>query len=145
MRKLLVAALVVSSTLVPLPASADYGSGCPVFAFAGMKVFEDANGQQIPHPGQWFTTSYPSGICGPSEVPTLWTVVRKDSTEPFTTDTCFNAVDYVVTQEAGAKRCGRANGKIFYIATPGVYDVTAACPSGSAGPGSWTIELTVVD
>jgi hypothetical protein len=143
MKKLLTTLLVLLMFINPL--LADYGDGCPVRILQGMKVFEDRNGNPIPHPGQWFTATYPGAVCGPSEVGTTWSAVRKDSPRKFTTDICFRASDYVLTQEAGLKRCDRANGKIFYIATPGVYDVTATCPGGVNGPGTWTLENVVVD
>lgn len=143
---LIILIIVALALLVPaFPAKADYGSGCPVWAFAGMKVFEDDKGNQIPHPGQWFTVTYPGAICGANEVNAVWVATRVDRGAPFVTDTCFSALDYLLTQEAGEKSCGRRHGKIFYIATPGVYNITATCPNGPAGPGSWTIENFRVD
>lgn len=128
------ARLAVAFVLLALvaPARADYGSGCPMFAFPGTKVH---NG---PHDGQWFTASYTAAVCGADEAEVLW----KATPEPETSDVCLGAWDFVATQSSGAKTCGRARGRIFWIGTPGTYTVTASAPGGA---GSWTLENVVVD
>ncbi len=130
------ALLILVMLTAAAPAFADYGSGCPVNPFAGMKVFEDAQGQPIAHPGQWFTATYPAGGCGGVESDVMWT-----ASPAALTDTCYGAGDFVATLEAGQKRCLRAHGKVFWIGTPGTYDVTATSPAG----GTWTLEGVVVD
>jgi hypothetical protein len=137
----LIAAILALCALA-VPAAADYGSGCPMFAFAGMKVFEDATGNQIPHQGQWFTASYTLSACGPNESATLWSV----SPEPPVTDTCFGALDYLTTELMGEKSCDRRRGKVFWL-PPGTWTLTACAPPVVEGvcAGSWTIEGFVVD
>jgi hypothetical protein len=130
-----IAALLI--VLLP-PVKADHGSGCPIVILASMKVFEDENGQVIPHDGQWFTANYPGGVCGTSEVDVVWSI---SPSEGVVTDTCFNALDFVVTLQGGAKKCNRTAGKVFWVKHPGVYDVTATSPAG----GIWTLEGVVVD
>lgn len=132
-----IAAAALAVCLFAGPALADYGTGCPMFAFAGMKAFEDANGNQIPHQGQWFTAVYSNGSCGMDESDVTWTVTP----EPAVSDVCFGAYDYVLTQAAGDKRCKREHGKIFWL-PPGTYTLTAHSPGDE---GTWTIEDFVVD
>jgi hypothetical protein len=136
------AIVLLALGLCAAPALADYGSGCPVSAFAGMKAFEDAQGQQIPHQGQWFTASYTQGTCGSDESNALWSATPA----PAVSDTCLGAADYLATEAAGLKRCARASGKVFWL-PPGTYDVTACAPPVVEGvcAGSWTIEGYVVD
>lgn len=126
------------AALLAVPASADYGGGCPVSVIVGMKLFKDAQGQPIPHDGQWFTANYPGSVCGASEVDVIWSV---QPSAHITTDTCLSPIDFVVTLEGGDKTCSREHGKIFWIKEPGVYNVTATSPAG----GSWTAEGVVVD
>ncbi len=134
--------LAVLAFLLAVPAAADYGSGCPMTAFAGMKAFEDENGNQIPHQGQWFTANYTGAACGFDESDVTWT----SSPEPPVSDTCFGAWDYIQTQAHGERRCGRTRGKVFWV-PPGVWTLTACAPPVVDGvcKGTWTIESYVVD
>lgn len=124
------------------PAAADSGTGCPMTAFAGMKAFEDATGNQIPHPGQWFTANFTGGACGSDESGVTWTATP----EPTISDVCFGAWDYVVTQGLGEKRCRREAGKVFWL-PPGTWTLTACAPPVVEGvcKGSWTLVDVVVD